>query len=97
MSMDRTCGKNDEDEVGTIVEAMALIMKYCFLAAYIWMVSLTMRRKGMILKKIKVLMRIAVRMMMMMINTKLISLDTSNYDDNETRGKGGGAEMIISY
>jgi hypothetical protein len=33
MSMDRTCGKFDEDEVGTIVEAMALIMKYCFLAA----------------------------------------------------------------
>lgn len=61
------------------------------------MVSLAMRRKGMILKKIKVSMRIAVRMMMMMINTKLISLDTSNYDDNETRGKGGGAEMIISY
>jgi hypothetical protein len=60
------------------------------------MVSLAMRRKGMILKKIKVLMRRAVRMMMM-INTKLISLDTSNYDDNETRGKGGGAEMIISY
>lgn len=29
--------------------------------------------------------------------SKLISLDTSNYDDNETRGKGGGAEMIISY